>query len=277
MVKGRAVRRYVRQVLAFVEKDLSLNLRIKINFFAKLLNPVIQLLVLVFIFGLLFNIREGYSIGYWNNENYILFLLIAFCIQFSKSVIKKYDSLFLNEKHWKTLSAIMVAPVHRFTLLTGVLISEILLNSIPLIVLFVIAYILFPISIFFLFLTLLVFLSIYIIFASMGLILGVFRISNEKLIHYSDLALRFIFLFSCTNYPKEIFPDFIQSIIILNPFYYVFDLLRLTWYLGIDYNVAVSEITFVHIVTFLILTILSPFISIFLFNRVYHKYGITGY
>ncbi len=277
MKKWKSIKRYIRQISAIIEKDLALNLRVKINFFTKLLNPMIQLLVLVFIFGIIFNIKEGFSMGYWNAANYILFLLIAYSLQFSKSILGKYDSLFTSEKYWKTLSAIMVAPINRFTLLTGVLISEFILTSIPFFILITIAYILFPIPLLFLFLTLLIFLSIYIIFAGMGLIVGVFQISNEKLIHISQLALRFIFLFSCTNYPKEIFPEIIQDIVVLNPFYYLFDLLRLTWYLGINYDDAISYITPTHIIMLLVLTIISPVISIYFFDRVYKKYGITGY
>jgi len=277
MLKRRSIKRYLRQVIAFVEKDLYITLRIKVNFFVQILNPVIQLLVLIFIFGIIFNIKEGYSIGYWSGDNYILFLLIAFCVQFSKSILGKYDQVFNGEKYWRTLSAILVAPVHRFTLLTGIFVSNLIINTIPLFILIIIAYFLFPISILFLILTLLVFFSIYLIFASIGLIIGVFRISNEKYVHYSNFILRFVFLLSCTNYPKEIFPDFIQNIIILNPFYYVFELLRLTWYLGIDYEIAISHISFIHILILLILTISSPFISIYIFNRFYHKYGITGY
>ena len=277
MFTRRALKRYIRQVWALAERDIFLYLRIKVKFFTNLLNPVIQLLLLIFIFGVIFNIKEDYNIGYWNSNNYVLFLLIAFCIQFSKSVIGKYDSVFTSEKYWRTLSAIMVAPVHRFTLLTGIFVSDLLINIVPLVILLVIAYVLFSIPIIFLLLTLLILFSIYLIFASIGLIIGVFRISNEKYIDYTNFALRFIFLFSCANYPKEIFPEIIQSIIIINPFFYIFELLRLTWYLGIDYEVAISHITFIHIIMFLILTIFSPFISIYLFNRVYHKYGITGY
>ena len=277
MLTRRALKRYIRQIYAITEKEILLLLRVKVNFFTSLINPVVQLLVLIFIFGLIFNIREGYNIGYWNSSNFILFLLIAFCIQFSKSIIGKYDNLFATEKYWKTLSANMIAPVHRFTLLTGILISDFIIHSIPLVILFIIAYILFPIPIFFLLLTLLVFFSIYLIFASIGLIIGVFRISNEKYVYYAKFLLQFVFLLSCTNYPKEIFPEFIQSIIILNPFYYIFELLRLTWYLGIDYEVAISYISFTHIIIILVLTIFSPFFSVYLFNRIYHKYGITGY
>ncbi len=277
MLKRNAIKRYTRQILAMIEKNLYLELRIKTEFIYRFLIPIIELILYVFLFGAIFKAREGYSLGYWNSSNFILFLLIAFCVQFSKPIVARYRQLFIGEKYWKTLSAIMVAPVNRFTLLLGVLISELVLISVPFSIVLIIAFILFPISLINFILILLIFFSIFLIFGSIGLIQGAFAISHEEYITYFGLCLRFIFLFSCTNFPKEIFPEIFQSIAVLNPFYYVFDLLRLTWYLGIDYDVAIALISPIHIIILVLFTILSPIISVYLFNRVYNKYGITGY
>jgi ABC-type polysaccharide/polyol phosphate export permease len=267
----------MRQSFAIVEKNIYLELRVKSNLIMRFINPIIQLFILIFIFGLIFSIREDYNIGYWNANNYVLFLLISFCIQFSRTITIKFNQMFYNEKYWKTLSALMVAPVNRFTLLFGTILSELVMMSIPLIILFIIALVLYPISIFYIFLIILVFLAIYLILASIGLLIGALGISNEEFIPYVSIILRFIFLFSCTNYPKEIFPEFIQIFIILNPFYYLFDLLRLIWYLGIDYEIAITLISPIHYIVILSFTVLTPIISVYLFNRIYKKYGITGY
>jgi len=277
MIKLDSVKRYIRQIFALTEKNIFLEMRFKAHLVSRFLNPIIQLFVLIFVFGLIFNIKEGYSIGYWNSKNYILFLLIAFSIQFSKSIINRYKVLFIREKYWKTLSATMVAPVNRFTLLFGTLVSEMLMNSIPLIIIFIIAYILYPISLFYLFLMLLIYFFIYLIFGALGLLIGVFAISHESLVPYLQIFFRILFLFSCINYPVQIFPELFQFFVYLNPFYYLFDLIRLVWYLGYDYEAAIRLITPTHIISTLLLTILLPIFSIFLFNKVYKKYGITGY
>ncbi|MFX0072076.1 MAG: ABC transporter permease, partial [Candidatus Hermodarchaeota archaeon] len=149
--------------------------------------------------------------------------------------------------------------------------------AIPLTIFFVIAYILFPIPFLYLFLFFLVFFSIYIIFGSIGLIIGVLGMSYEEIVPYANFILRIIFLFACITYPKEIFPELIQSIMLLNPFYYIFDLLRITWYLGLDYETASSLITPFHIISIIFLTIITPIISLFTFEYFYKKYGIQGY
>lgn len=277
MLKVRSLKRYWRQTLAIVERDISLELRFKSKLITRFLNPVIQLLILVFIFGTIFNIRKGYHLGYWNASNFTLFLLIAFFIQFSRSIVIKYEAKFRQEKYWKTLSGLMVAPTNRFILLFGILISEFLMDCLPLIILFSIAYILYPIPIFVLFLILLIYFLIYLILASIGLLISAFSLSHEEYTHYLLIIIKIVLLFSCTHYPKEIFPEIIQFFVSLNPFYYIFDLLRLIWYLGIDFETAIKYISIIHFVIFIILVITAPTVSIILFNWVYKKFGITGY
>jgi len=171
----------------------------------------------------------------------------------------------------------MVAPTNRFILLFGILIAEFLMDCVPLIILFCIAFILYPIHIFLIFLILLIYFSIYLILASIGLLISAFSLSHEEYIHYLLITVKILLLFSCTHYPKEIFPKLIQFFVSLNPFYYIFDLLRLIWYLGIDYGTAIEFISIIHIATFLSLVIITPIISIIIFNWVYKKFGITGY
>jgi len=277
MIKKKSIKRNTRQIIAITEKNILLELRIKAHFITRFLNPVIQLLISLFLFQAIFNIDSGYKFGYWDNVNYMLFLFLAFCVQFSRSIIDKYYNLFFNEKFWKTLSALMIAPFNRFNLLIGVLVSEITMISIPFIIIYIITIIFYPISIFYIFLNILVFFAIFLTFSAIGLLIGVFSISYEELTPYSFTILRFVFLLGCINFPLQIFPEVIQNIILLNPFYYFFDLLRLTWYLGLNYEVAITIITPTHILVVLITTIISPIISIYLFEYIYKKYGITGY
>jgi len=277
MIKKKSITRYTRQIFAIVEKDISIELRIKYNLIGRLVNPTIQLFLYFFLLGVIFNFNTDFKLGYWDSTNFVLFLLLAYSINFSRSIINKYNISFGRDKYWKTLSAIMVAPVHRFTLLLGTLAAEMIMISVPLIIILVIAYILFPISLFYLFLTLLILFGMFLTFASIGLIIGAFRISHEQYVNIIMYILRFVFLFSCIFYPIYIFPEFIQVIVLINPFYYYFDLLRLTWYMGINYEAASSLITIQHIIIFILITTISPIFSLYLFEKIYKKYGITGY
>jgi ABC-type polysaccharide/polyol phosphate export permease len=271
------VHKNLRQIFAITEKNIFLQLRYKSTLVSRFLNPLLQLIVMIFIFGTIFSIRADYNIGYWNAQNYVLFLLLAFSLQFIRSIIKRFEVLFTQEKFWKTLSAVMVAPLNRYILLLGTLISELIFLSIPLLFVFFLTFIFFPISFFNVILVFIVFFLIVITLGSIGLLLGIFSISYETMIPYTEVILRLIFIFSCINYSIGIFPEIIQNIILFNPFYYLFDMLRLTWYLGVNFEAAIALITPIHIIVLLSFSILLPIISVSIFKRIYKKFGITGY
>jgi len=279
MIRLRKIsfKKITRQTLAIVEKELYLQFRYKSLIISQLLNPLIQILISIFLFGIVFNIQAGFSLGYWNASNYVLFILIAFSLNIFKPITEKYFQLFIIEKYWKTLSATLIAPINKFSILLGQLISWVVLNSVGFIVVFVIGLIFFPIPILYFLLFLLVFICIWISFASIGLLTGVYGISNENFGNYIYVFLRFLLLFTCINFPKEVFPQIIQFFILLNPFYYIVDLLRLIWYYGLNPTIAMTFITPIHIITFIISTILLPIASIAFFEYVYKRYGITGY
>ena len=89
-------------------------------------------------------------------------------------------------------------------------------------------------------------------------------------------GISFISILSCLFYPIDIFPENIRFIILLNPLYYYFDLIRLTWWVGIDESVS-SYITMNHILVVSIFTIITPLIASVYFDRIISKYGIRGY
>ena len=278
MVSKKSLRINIRQISALVERNLYLEVRFKLHIlFTRYFSPFIQILMPLIIFNVIFTIREDYLFGYWTGQNYILFLFIAFCVQFLRKIVLNFSHLFSREKFWKTLQALMVAPVNRYILLFGFLIAEIILISIPFIFFFIIAYILFQIPLFYLFLVILSFLALAILFGSLGLILGILIITKEGIYSVFNLGLIFLFWLSCMSYPLQIFPEIIQSIILLNPIYYFIDLIRIFWLMGLDYNLAITFLTPTHIIVVVGGTIIMPIISVYFFNTFYDKFGISGY
>jgi len=277
MVSKKSLRTNIKQISALVERNIYLELRFKLSLFTRYFAPFVQILMPLIIFNVIFIIREDYQFGYWTGLNFILFLFIAFCVQFLRKIVIDFQLLFNREKYWKTLQALMVAPVNRYVLLFGILISELILVSIPFIFFFIIAYILFPINIFYLFLVLLGFFSLAIIFGSIGLIMGILIITKEGIYSVFNLGLTLLFWLSCISYPLQIFPEIIQSIILLNPIYYFIDIIRIFWLMGFDYNLAITFLTPTHIIVVIGGTIILPIFSVYLFNTFYNKFGISGY
>ncbi len=277
MLTRKSVKRNIKQTSALIERNLNFELRFKLVLFTSFLNPFIQILMPLIIFGTIFSISEDYSFGYWAGENYLLFLLLAFCVQFLRRIVENFRQLFFREKFWKTLQALMVAPINRYVLLFGILISEMILLSIPFIIFLIITLVIFPISILNLLIVLLLFFCLAIFFGSLGLIVGVLVITKEGVYRIFKLGLTFLYWLSCVSYPLQIFPEMIQNVILLNPLYYFIDLIRIVWMMGIDYNLAISFLSPLHIIIVTTFTILLPIISVVLFNVFYKKFGITGY
>ena len=109
----------------------------------------------------------------------------------------------------------------------------------------------------------------------LGIIIGIFAISKENYWHLLEFGLIIVFWFSCISYPFELFPELIQNVINLNPLYYIFDFLRLVW---IEDNIGQSILLHPHNFLILIgLAVALPSIGVFIFNKIYKKYGIVGY
>jgi ABC-type polysaccharide/polyol phosphate export permease len=277
MVSKKSLRTNIKQINALVERNIYLELRFKLSLFTRYFAPFVQILMPLIIFNVIFMIREDYEFGYWTGLNFILFLFIAFCVQFLRKIVVNFQQLFNREKFWKTLQALMVAPVNRYVLLFGFLISELILVSIPFIFFFVIACILFPINIFYLFLVVLGFLSLALIFGCLGLILGILVITKEGIYSIVSLGFTFLFWLSCISYPLQIYPEVFQIIILFNPLYYFIDIIRIFWLMGFDYNLAITFLTPAHIIIVVGGTIILPIFSVYLFNTFYDKFGISGY
>ncbi|MFX1274377.1 MAG: ABC transporter permease [Promethearchaeota archaeon] len=277
MVTKKSLRTNIKQINAFAERNLYLAGRFRLRIITYYFGPLIQTLMPIIIFGVIFTINEDYQFGYWTGQTYLLFLFIAFCVQFLRKIIPNFVALFNNEKYWKTLQALMVAPVNRYVVLFGYLISELILLSIPFIIFFIIAFILFQINIISLFLVILSFISIAILFACFGLIMGILIITKEGVYNLINFGLTLLFWLSCISYPLQIFPELIQTLILLNPIYYYIDTIRIFWLMGIDYNLAISYLSPIHIIVVVGGTILLPIFSVYFFNIFYDKFGISGY
>lgn len=120
-----------------------------------------------------------------------------------------------------------------------------------------------------------VFFMMALFFSGIGLVFGAFVIAKEKLIILLSLPLSIAVMFSCLTLPFDFFPETYKFFASLNPFYYLFNIVRLVW---IENNIIISISS--HILTFiivLVLAILSPIIGLKFFNYVYDKYGIRIY
>lgn len=264
MITKKGFKRNINQVLALTEKNLKLNMRFRLNLIINLLLPLIMIAMPLIIMN-----------RFFPEVNLIVYQFIAYKIYLLRGIVTEFPKKLRIEKYWKTLPALLIGPFNRFNLLLGIFFTRIVLISIPFSILFIITSINSPINI----LTALSIISIYflitLIFSGIGLLLGVFAVSKENFTSLFLFGFNLFIWFSCITYPYEIFPSVIQNFINLNPLYYIFDILRLSW---LENNFIITITTHPVHFFFLILTaIILPIIGVYSFNIIYKRYGIVGY
>lgn len=273
MITRKGIRLNLKQIFAIAEKNIKVTLRFRLSLIMNYVTPILQILLPMIILNRFFSLKAEF--GAWTNQTYLLFLFLGYNILLVQKIIGIIPAQFRTEKFWDTLSALMIAPFRRQNLLFGIVISHFSLILIPFCVFFIFCYIFYPVS----FLTSLCIIGIYmailIIFAGAGLIIGVFFISKESIGRIMITGVNIIFWFSCITYPYDIFPGIIQSIITINPVYYLIDTLRLTW---VENDLLLTITTHpLHFLNLMSLLIAFPVIGIYMFNYIFKKYGIEGY
>ena len=267
----------VKQILAISEKELKLHLRYGFKFALRYITPLVSIFIPYIILAKIFSLSEAFYFDYYTEYNFLLFLLIAYCINYMFGILNLYKETFRREKVWLTLKGLIIAPFNRFNLIVGLLITELII-IIPTITFFIIiCYLLFPIPLISLLHFCSIFIAIIIIFMGIGVLIGVIDIVNEDISNLLSYSTKFISWLSCVTYPLKLFPRILQFFIRLNPFYYIFDLLKLSWWAGIDPIDAYKYISWQHYFVLFTMTIGIPIIALWSFDRIYNRYGITGY
>jgi len=261
------------RIFTIAEKNVKIQLRFKFNLYYSIISPFLPIIMSFVILLKFFN--ADVSIGKWDEINYLVFLFTAFNIELLRRIIQSFPDSLRLEKYWKTLPALMIAPFNRIHLLLGIFFSHLIIIAIPFVVFLLLTFLVSPISILTLLFIILIFLLIDLIFSGIGLFLGVFAISEENYWRIFSIFLTLLFYASCVIYPFEVFPTEIQSIIQLNPFYHIFDILRITW---LENNILLTITNYPFQFIILIGTaIIVPLFGIYVFKIVYDKFGIVGY
>ena len=215
MLKKKTIKKNIAQVYGLVVKDLKLRARFKTEFIVEFFYPFLALFFPFIIFSTLFSIDVNIFEGYYSRDNFILFLLLGYCSQSCIFLLWYYRELFYDEKTWKTLNGILVAPVNKFIVLFGYYISALISKGLAFTFIIILCYILYPIPLINLFFIFVILFCISITFATMGFLLGLFEIINENISASLTVGISFISILSCLFYPIEIFPERFQFIILL--------------------------------------------------------------
>lgn len=269
-------KKYIYQLKTLIIKDIKLNTRYKVKFLVAIIVPFTSFFIPFFIFRKLFSATGDESFGIWTPQNYIIFILTGVFVVIILGLLSRFGKNLLREKYWKTLPGIFMSPVNIYNILLSRLISELLIYIIPLALIFILCFILTGASIITILALIVVYLMAALFIASIGLAIGSFRMSLEGDYNILFFFIKFFLIFSCYKYPREFYPKYLDFLIVYNPFYYFFDLIRIGLILGFE-NIFFDPKYLNHFIIVITFTILAPILSIWLFSYIYKKYGITGY
>lgn len=269
----KTIKDNLSQIFAVVEKDLKLYTRFKLPVLMNFITPILGLVLPLVIMGQIFTFNEDF--GPWNSQNFMVYILTAYQIGLMTGINNRFPSQFATEKVWKTLYAIIIAPFNRRNLLFGIFFTHMIINTVSFSIFFILSLIILPLSILSIISLFIFYFFIALIFSGIGLFLGALAISKPSLTPLVRLGIRIIYLFSCLGYPFEFFPEHFQALAILDPFYYLFDFIRVIW---IYDNIFLSIITHpFHVFLIVGGAVIFPLVGLWIFNFIFNKYGIIGY
>lgn len=263
----------VSQIYAVAEKNFRLVSRYKIQFILSFITPILGIILPIVTMGMILTFTDNF--GPWDGGNFIVYQFTSYQLILLYQIIGRFQNSISQEKGINTITLLIIAPFRRINLLLGIFLSHLLLISIPFMIFFILCFIFYPVSIITVFFIFIVYFLITLFFSGIGLIFGIIVISKEYLVSLFYIPLSIFVMFSCLSLPFEFFPEQFQYIASLNPFYYVFSILRYIW---IEDNIIISVTS--HPTTFLAVlscAIISPLIGVKLFNYIFDKYGITLY
>ncbi|MFX0134097.1 MAG: ABC transporter permease [Candidatus Hodarchaeota archaeon] len=269
----KAIKESLSQIYSLTETSVKLNLRYKLRFAMYMISPIFTLIVPIIILGKFYEYNAQF--GPWTKANYFVFIMMSYNILLLRGTMGYIPRRFLTDKYWKTIALYLLAPFKTYCILLGLVFSRLIIISIPFMLFFLFCYIYHPISFYTILFVFLLYFLLLLLFSGMGIVLGVFAISNENIWGVLNFFLHFFFWFSCLTFPYQIFPPIFQIIINLNPFYHIFNILRVAWI--VNNPLYVIKLYFIEFLILLFPSIIFPIVGVFIFNRIYYKYGIRGY
>ncbi|MFX1444102.1 MAG: ABC transporter permease [Promethearchaeota archaeon] len=264
------------QLGALVIKDIKLKSRYKAKFAFAIVTPFTTFIVPFLIFRKIFDSIGNESFGIWTPENYILFILTGIFIMALTNLLVTYSKSLLEEKYWKTLPVLFLSPINFYNILVSKLLSELFIFIIPLSFVIASCLIIAEASLLTIILVITVYFLSAIFISSIGLIIGSFRLSVEGGFRMFFLIVNLFLIFSCIKYPREFFPDEFQYLIIFNPFYYYWDIMRVSLVLGSE-TIIFNSKYLIHFYVIILFSSITPMLSVKFFNYFYKKYGLVGY
>lgn len=265
------MREQLNEIIAITKKEFKLSIRFKTAYLLNtFVNPILSLIPLFIIYYGFLHYSGAEEFGGINLDNYVSFLVFGIVAQaFFYNGINVFATKFREEKYWKTIESLFIAPINYLSLIIGVGIN-IALNLMPLLLIFIlIASSVSASSIINAFVISLMMLLLLLFCLGIGLVFGALTLFSENF----DPVFRYFFagwtLLSCFAYPIDIIPEILKPVILLNPVYHAVNFSRDLW---ISNFMNLSSFLYVWL-----FALITPVIAVLIFKAAWKRMEVQGY
>jgi len=261
----------IDEVIAITKKEFKISIRFKASYLLNtFVNPVLSIIPLFIIYYGFLHYGGAEGLGGIDLTNYIVFLVFGVIGQaFFYNGINTFADKFKEEKYWKTIESLFIAPITYLSLIAGVGIN-ISLKLFPMLFIFIlIASVNSFASIGNILLIVSMTLVMLLFCLGVGLIFGALTLFSENFYP----PFRYFFagwtLLSCFAYPIEVIPEALRFLVVFNPVYQAVTFSRVLWIHNI---VLWKSFAFVAI-----LALIMPVIAVYVFKIAWKRMEIQGY
>ncbi len=262
---------FFHEITAITKKEFKLNIRFKTAYLLNtFVSPVLSIIPLIIIYYGFLHYTDATDFGGINLSNYIAFLSFGIAAQaFFHTGTNVFAVRFREEKYWRTIEALFIAPINYISLIIGVGIN-VALKLLPLLLIFILIASAFTVPSITQVLFVIIILLLLLLFClGIGLIYGALTLFSENF----DPFFRYFFamwvLLSCFAYPITIIPESFRTIILFNPVYHAVNFARELWI-----NNFFDLGAFLYVLGF---AIIMPVISVYIFKMAWKRMEVQGY
>lgn len=264
----------IRTVKAYAVKDLKNTFRFKLAIFNFILAPFLTMFSFLITYSAVFFGAKTDDLGFVQKENYVIYLLTGFLVYSCFRLAWGRTNL-IGEKVMQTLDGMLLAPSSRLYILMGKAVQSFVEIFIVVFAFVVMVFLLQPPTIYWknLIIGSVAVIFVFIIFLSLDFIVTAIGLAQEGIASFiTTYVPKGFLLVGCVYYPVDIIPKFARPLVYLNPLYHGVDLFR-SGFMQADLRFGL-EIPFLYL---LILAVVLPIISVFVFEYVLKRWGIRGY
>lgn len=272
-MKSRPIHDKIKIVSAHIIKNFRNAWRFRTAGLNTIFNPFFSMFTFLITYSAVFVSSNVDDLGFVQKSNYVLYVLTGFVVYSSFRLTWGRTSL-IGEKMMLTLEGNLLAPGNRLYFMIGKSFEAFLEIFFVLILsAFAIFFLKPQINLINLALGILAILCVIIIFISLDFIVSAIGIAQEGISYLlSTYIPKIIMLISCIYYPIEVIPRIFQPIVYINPIYYAVNFFR-AGFMPAHFPLG----TVGPIIYLIVLALITPILSIKIFEWVLRRWGIRGY